>query len=168
MKQIDIVVVGGSAAGLTAAITARRHYPDKAILMVRKEKQVLTPCGIPYVFGTVGRHQENLIGDAVLEKNNIGLLLTEATDIDREEKVLHTTEGSVGYERLIIATGLIELPIFILTNVHSTKKVPYRFALDEDYLPVDVFLDKPIEPKQLVATIQEMLGERREEPEHPL
>ncbi|MDY7077842.1 MAG: response regulator [Chloroflexota bacterium] len=63
---------------------------------------------------------------------------------------------------------LIELPIFMLTNVHSVKKVPYRFAPDEDYLPVDVFLDKPIEPEQLVGMIQEMLGERREEPEHPL
>jgi len=63
---------------------------------------------------------------------------------------------------------LIDLPILMLTNVHSVKKVPYRFAPDEDYLPVDVFLDKPIEPEQLVATIQEMLGERREEPEHPL
>jgi thioredoxin reductase len=31
----DIVVIGGSAAGLTAAITARRHYPDKSILLVR-------------------------------------------------------------------------------------------------------------------------------------
>ena len=63
---------------------------------------------------------------------------------------------------------LIDLPILMLTNVHSVKKVPYRFAPDEDYLPVDVFLDKPIEPEQLVATIQEMLGERREEPELPL
>ena len=63
---------------------------------------------------------------------------------------------------------LIELPIFMLTSVHSVKKVPYRFAPDEDYLPVDVFLDKPIEPEHLVDTIQEMLGTRREEPEHPL
>ena len=64
--------------------------------------------------------------------------------------------------------NLMDLPILMLTSIHSTKKVPYRFAPDEDYLPVDVFLDKPIEPEQLVDTIQEMLGERREEPEHPL
>ena len=32
----------------------------------------------------------------------------------------------------------------------------------------DVFLDKPIEPNALVDTIQEILGERREEPEHPI
>ena len=48
MKQASIVVVGGSAAGLTAGITARRHYPDKTILMIRKEKHVLIPCSIPY------------------------------------------------------------------------------------------------------------------------
>ena len=79
-----------------------------------------------------------------------------------------------GYEGFDVAREirekhkLIDLPIFMLTSIHDTKKVPYRFAPDEHYLPVDVFLDKPIEPDQLVDTIQEMLGERREEPEHPL
>lgn len=63
---------------------------------------------------------------------------------------------------------LIDLPILMLTSIHKTKKVPYRFAPDENYLPVDAFLDKPIEPEQLVGIIQEMLGKRREEPEHPL
>lgn len=63
---------------------------------------------------------------------------------------------------------LVDLPILMLTSVHSTKQVPYRFAPDKAYLPVDVFMDKPIEPEQLIATLQEMLGERREEPEHPL
>jgi len=35
MKKVDIVIVGGSAAGLTAAITVRRHYPDKSVLVRR-------------------------------------------------------------------------------------------------------------------------------------
>lgn len=61
-----------------------------------------------------------------------------------------------------------DLPIVILTNVHNVKKVAYRFAPDEDYLPVDVFLDKPVEPKALVAIVKEVLGERREEPKYPL
>ena len=136
MKQADIVVVGGSAAGLTAAITARRHYPDKKILVVRKEKQVLIPCGIPYIFGTVGSPQKNLIGDAVLEKNSIELLLAEATDIDREGKVLHTTEGDVGYERLIIATGsrpaMPPIPGFDLDSVYAiVKDIEYLSRLQQ-------------------------------------
>jgi len=61
MKTYDVIVVGGSAAGVTAAITARRHYPEKSILLIRKEKQVPIPCGIPYIFGTVGDPQKNLI-----------------------------------------------------------------------------------------------------------
>jgi len=105
MKQADIVVVGGSAAGLTAAITARRHYPGKSILLVRQEKQVPIPCGIPYVFGTVGTPDKNLIPDTPLEKNNVELLLAEATDIDREAKVLKTDADHVQYDRLILATG---------------------------------------------------------------
>lgn len=63
---------------------------------------------------------------------------------------------------------LRELPIVILTNVHNVREVPYRFAPDEEYLPVDVFLDKPMEPDALVETIQGILGERREEPKYPL
>lgn len=64
--------------------------------------------------------------------------------------------------------NLIDLPILMLTAVHKVKEVPYRFAPDEEYLPVDVFMDKPIEPETLVRTVKEMLGEHREEPEYPL
>jgi len=126
MKQADIIVVGGSAAGLTAAITARRHNPDKKILLVRKEKQVLIPCGIPYIFGTVGIPQKNLITDAVLEKNSIELLVAEARDIDREKKILHTADGNMSYERLILATGsrpaMPPIPGFDLDGVYAAVK----------------------------------------------
>ncbi len=64
--------------------------------------------------------------------------------------------------------NLRELPIVILTNVHNVREVPYRFAPDEDYLPVDVFLDKPVEAETLANIIKEILGERREEPGYPL
>ena len=53
---------------------------------------------------------------------------------------------------------LRELPILMLSAVHEVKKVPYRFAPDDAYLPVDFFLDKPVEPKDLVEKIREMLG----------
>jgi len=136
MKQADIVVVGGSAAGLTAAITARRHNAGKSILMVRKEEQVLIPCGIPYIFGTVGVPQKNLIPDAVLEKNKVELLVAEALDIDREAKVLHTGAGDVGYDRLILATGskpaMPPIPGFELDGVCAmVKDVKYLSDLQQ-------------------------------------
>jgi CheY-like chemotaxis protein len=79
-----------------------------------------------------------------------------------------------GYEGFEVARalreehGLKHLPIVILTSLHRKHEVPYRFAPDETYLPVDVFLDKPIKPEALVETIDELLGQRREEPKHPL
>jgi pyruvate/2-oxoglutarate dehydrogenase complex dihydrolipoamide dehydrogenase (E3) component len=127
MKQADIVVVGGSAAGLTAAITARRHYPDKKTLLVRKEAQVLIPCGIPYIFGTVGSPEKNLIPDAVLSKNDIELLVDEVTGLDREQSELKTAAGeTVRYDRLVLATGskpaLPPIPGFDLARVFPIFK----------------------------------------------
>ena len=136
MEEFDVVVVGASAAGLTAAITAHRHYPDKSILIVRQEKQVLIPCGIPYIFGTLGSPEKNLISDAVLEKNDLELLIAEATGIDREARILHTTEGEIGYERLILATGsrpaMPPIPGFDLEGVFAiTKDVEYLAGLQQ-------------------------------------
>ncbi len=132
MKQYDVVVIGGSAAGATAAITARRHYPDKSILLIRKESQVPIPCGIPYVIGTVGDAKKNLIPvDTMMAGNKIDATVDEVTAIDRDSCTLSLLSGeSVSYDRLILSTGsspiIPRLPGTDLDNVFAIRKdVPY-------------------------------------------
>lgn len=49
-----------------------------------------------------------------------------------------------------------ETPILMLTAVHTTT--PLRFAPDEDYLPVDAFLEKSATPDEILAKVQELLA----------
>jgi NADH oxidase (H2O2-forming) len=132
MKDYDVVILGGSAAGITAAITARRFYPDKTVLIIRKEYNVLIPCGIPYIYGTVSSPDKNLIPDAILEKNNIDLLIDEATKIDRNGKTVSTGNGeTVKYKKLVIATGSI--PSFPPIK-GSDKENVFSVKKDDKYL----------------------------------
>jgi len=131
MKKTDVLIIGGSAAGLTAAITARRHYPDKKILLIRKEQLVPIPCGIPYIFGTVGSPQKNLIPDTPLEKNNVDFVIDGVTEIDPEARTVTTESGeTVGYDKLVLATGSLPMmppiPGFEKENVFPVyKDVPH-------------------------------------------
>jgi len=131
-KEYDVIIVGGSAAGVAAAITARRHYPEKTIMVVRSQKKVPIPCGIPYIYGTVGSPDNNLIPDGVLDKNKVDLIIDEVTTINREAKTIDTkNDQNFSYQKLIIATGSNPIipPIkgIDLDNVFSVKK-------DTDYL----------------------------------
>ena len=49
------------------------------------------------------------------------------------------------------------IPIIMLTAIHSTT--PMRFSPDSAYLPVQVFLEKPVDPDVLLKTVRELLGE---------
>ena len=60
------------------------------------------PCGIPYIYGTLGGPDKNLIPDAVLEANRTELLVAEGIKIDRREHRLLTTDGEVQYDCLVL------------------------------------------------------------------
>ena len=127
MKKADVVVIGGSAAGPVAGISCRRGYPEKGVVLIRKEEQVLVPCGIPYIFGTIGSPEKNLIPDALLEKNGIELVKGEAVDIDREKKSVSLASGdAVSYDKLVLATGslpvVLPIPGLDKENVFIAKK----------------------------------------------
>ena len=47
------------------------------------------------------------------------------------------------------------LPIVMLTAIHSTTHL--RFGPDDSYLPVQEFLDKPVEPEILIKTVNKYL-----------
>jgi len=123
----NVVVIGGGPAGTTAAISARRYYPNARIKLIRQEEKVLIPCGIPYVVGTVRFLEKNLIPNAVLSNNNIELIVDEVTSINKEAKTLSTVKhGTVSYDKLALATGSLALipplPGVDLDNVFVTKK----------------------------------------------
>jgi NADH oxidase (H2O2-forming) len=107
MKHADVLVIGGSAAGMVAALTGKAHWSDKKFILVKKQKDMMVPCGIPYVFGTFDNVDKNLMPvDAMLQKNEIESLVDEATEIDTAKKVVSFASGEqIVYQKLVIATG---------------------------------------------------------------
>ncbi len=55
-------------------------------------------------------------------------------------------------------TAYLHIPILMLTAIHSTT--PLRFAPDKDYLPVDAFVEKPIQPDVLLKQVRSLLSKQ--------
>ncbi|WP_456328735.1 FAD-dependent oxidoreductase [Archaeoglobus sp.] len=118
---MNVVVIGGGAAGLKAASRIRRKDGDANITVVEAGKYVsLGRCGLPYYVGGLVHEIDNLrettygaVRDEAYFKKlkNIDVLTeTVATEIDREKKtvkiVRNGSEDELSYDYLIIATGV--------------------------------------------------------------
>lgn len=131
MIKTDVLILGG-LSGITAGISCRRHYPDKKVVLVRKEGTVLIPCGIPYIYGTVGGPEHDVIPDGLLKNNQIELIKDEAVSVDCEKKVVALKDGeTIAYDKLVFATG--SLPI-ILPIPGVDKKNVFPIVKDYNYL----------------------------------
>ncbi|MEA3421904.1 MAG: FAD-dependent oxidoreductase, partial [Acidobacteriota bacterium] len=105
-RKTDILVVGGGPAGVISAITTHRYYPQKKILLIKSVGKGVIPCGIPYMLSSLKNPEENILGNASLEKNNIGVVVDEIVKVDREGKSVYTkNKDSYSYEKLILAIG---------------------------------------------------------------
>lgn len=106
MKNTDVLVIGGSAAGLAAALASKSHYPEKSVILVRKEPQAAIPCGIPYIFGTLDKTEQDILPDGGLIKSNVEILIDEVTSIDADAKQCKLKDGEeISYDKVILATG---------------------------------------------------------------
>jgi len=131
-KKADVLVLGGGPAGMISAITAKRYYPGKKIVLIKNVDSGAIPCGIPYMFSSLKNPDSNKLGNAVLEKNNIEIVIDEAIEIDRTGKEVAGRSGEkYSYEKLILAIG--STPI-IPPIPGIDKKGVYSIHKDMDYL----------------------------------
>jgi NADPH-dependent 2,4-dienoyl-CoA reductase/sulfur reductase-like enzyme len=113
---MHLVAVGGSDAGISAALRAREVEPEAEVTVIAADAfPNFSICGIPYyVSGEVARWQ-NLAHRtrADLEAAGMGLRLdTTARRIDVAARQLLVTgpdgaDGVIGYDQLVVGTGAV-------------------------------------------------------------
>ncbi|MEL1244375.1 FAD-dependent oxidoreductase [Flavobacterium sp. DGU11] len=116
MQNNRLVIVGGDAAGMSAASKVRREQPDREIVVFEKSQYTsYSACGIPYFISETVKEVEELIvrsPEEFREKYHIDvrtmhLVLEVDTDkkrirvLDKEKK----EESWEEYGQLLIATG---------------------------------------------------------------
>ena len=143
MIKKDVLVIGGSATGLVATMTAKSNYPDKSVTLIRKEEKVMIPCGIPYIFSTVECSDNNVLPDGGLKNLGVKIILGVVTSVDVKAKVCTVKDGeSIEYDKLILGTGsLPSVPAWLkgadLQNVFTIPK--NKTYLDELHKKLDSF-----------------------------
>ena len=105
-KKVDILIIGAGPAGVVSAVTARKYYPSNSIMVMKDIADGVIPCGIPYMFASLNNPEENKLGMASLEKNNIEVVIDTAVSINREEKTIEAaSKNKYSYEKLVLAIG---------------------------------------------------------------
>ncbi|SHJ19039.1 NADPH-dependent 2,4-dienoyl-CoA reductase, sulfur reductase [Desulfatibacillum alkenivorans DSM 16219] len=109
------LVIGGDAAGMSAASRAKRLSPDMEVIVLEKTEDVsYSACGMPYNIGDESRDLEDLVvrkAQAFRDKQGINLLTGhEALELDPGSKAVRgrTSQGEdfeYYYDKLLIATG---------------------------------------------------------------
>ena len=111
---MKIVIIGGVAAGASAATKARRCNEDTEIVIFEKGEYVsFANCGLPYHIGNVIKDRDELLlvtPELFKDRFNIDVRIGhEVIDIDAAHKTVRvkTANGITThpYDKLIIATG---------------------------------------------------------------
>ncbi len=103
----DILIIGGGPAGMVTASTAKSYYPNKEVILVRKNKEAMVPCAIPYIFGDkLGDSSKNIVPAAKVTESGAKMHFDEIVDVDFKAKTATAASGAVyEYDKLVFATG---------------------------------------------------------------
>ncbi|MFI7504508.1 FAD-dependent oxidoreductase [Streptomyces sp. NPDC049687] len=145
MSMQRLVVIGGDAAGMSAASQARRLRSPGELEIVAFERGHFTSfsaCGIPYWVGGDVTDRDDLIARGPDEHRARGIdlrLRTEVTEIDVAGRRVHAREVDSGaeswtsYDKLVLATGARpvrpDLPGMDARGVHGVQTLDDGQAL---------------------------------------
>jgi len=137
-----LVVVGGDAAGLSAAAEARRADPELPVTVLERGPDVsYAACGIPYwIAGQVESSDALVAHDAEYFRRERRIAVrtgVEAVSIDPDARRVRTAAGEeIGYRDLVVATGArpslppvpgADLPgVIALRDLVSARRVQER------------------------------------------
>jgi len=105
-----LVVIGGGAAGMSAASAARRVAPGLDVVVCEAGGfAAYGMCGIPYFLGGTVRRAESLLAyppEEFRDRRGIDLrLFTRVTGIDPATRRVRVGRQDLGYDALIVASG---------------------------------------------------------------
>lgn len=111
-----LVIIGGDAAGMSAASKVRREQPDRQIVVFEKSRYTsYSACGIPYYISEIVDSADELIvrsPKTFREKYNIDVRtmhrVLQVDTVGKRIKVLNKEAGTTfweTYDQLLIATG---------------------------------------------------------------
>lgn len=140
---MKVVIIGGGAAGISAATHLRRRDENAEIVILEKNKEFgVSSCALPYLLGGLIESPEDITGATTEQMRQIFKIDVrlghEVIDIDRKSKIL-TIEGKtpVSYDKLVLATGAVQLRpdiegvlgdnIFTVRDLHSVDKIKVYF-----------------------------------------
>ncbi len=114
-KDMDFLVIGGDAAGMSAASRAKRNNPDMNVTVLEQTTDVsYSACGMPYNIADPDRTIDDLVvrqAQVFRDKQGIHLLTgCRAESIDPAAKAVQAVDHSgkektFHYDKLLIATG---------------------------------------------------------------
>jgi len=107
--KTDVLVIGSSAAGLVSALTCKRVCADKKVTVTTLYPKTLIPCGIPYIFGTVGNTNNDILpADKMFKLQGVEMKVDQAKSIHlKNKKVIFESGDEIFYDKLVISTGSV-------------------------------------------------------------
>ncbi len=105
----QVVVIGGGFGGLTVAKQLKKKDSNFDVLVIEKNETFMScPFSNTYLGKLEGVNLGTFVHDYAqpVDMHGYGMLQAEVTNIDRANKQIHTTQGVVEYEILVMSPGI--------------------------------------------------------------
>ncbi len=139
-----VLVLGGSFAGLTAALSVRsRLGSDVDVTVVSAaDRFVFNPSLIWMPFGRRGRTDVSFPLAPTFARRKVNFVHGAATYVDPEAHRVETTEGNLDYDYLVIATGYRN-DLDVVPGMHETSTITTLADAERTGEAWRRFLDEP-------------------------